>query len=104
MKRYYWVCPLMGMIESGTTAVTAEKLNTVKKQYQVNSYFDEKNQSPYYTYKDSEGVFHEIWLENGRSLNLKLETIAENNLGGISFWRIGTGFKDLYHLLDERGK
>lgn len=87
--------------KTGTTAITAEKLAHLRKQYQLDDHFDEKSQSPYYTYNDAEGVFHEIWFENEKSLKPKLDIVKDNNLRGISFWRIGTGCQGLYNLLSE---
>ncbi len=84
---------------TGTTTVTAEKLDKIKKQYTVYDYFDVDSMSPYYTYLDTSNIYHQIWLENERSLNEKLNVVQENNLGGISFWRVGTGFEDLYNVL-----
>jgi spore germination protein YaaH len=40
-------------------------------------------------------------MENEQGLKAKLEQAAANNLGGVSFWRIGTGFADLYKVLEE---
>jgi spore germination protein YaaH len=47
-------------------------------------------------------VSHQIWLENSVSLNAKLDVAQNNQLAGVSFWRIGNGFSDLYNLLAER--
>jgi len=58
--------------------------------------------SPYYSYVDNNGVSHQIWLENRASLNAKLDVALDNHLAGVSFWRIGNGFTDLYDLLAER--
>ena len=87
-----------GSGQNGTT-VTLAKLNSLRNTYQVNEYFDIANMSPYYTYTDGNGLTHKIWLENKRSLAEKLKVAVNNNLGGISFWRIGNGFDDLYNLL-----
>jgi len=87
-----------GSGQNGTT-VTLVKLNSLRNNYQVNEYFDTASMSPYYTYTDGNGLTHKIWLENERSLAEKLKVAVNNNLGGISFWRIGNGFDDLYNLL-----
>jgi spore germination protein len=89
-----------GSGQTGTT-VTLEKLNRLKNTYQVNEYFDTASMSPYYTYTDANGLTHKIWLENERSLEAKWKVALNNNLGGISFWRIGNGFGDLYDLLEK---
>ncbi len=88
--------------DAGTTTVTAKKLEEIKRKYMVYSHFDEKSMSPYYTYTDNHNIVHEIWLENERSLDQKLNVVEKNKLKGISFWRIGTGFDDLYNLLAKK--
>jgi spore germination protein YaaH len=84
-----------------TTTVTWNKLNQIKSSYSVTEHFDTASMSPYYTYTDTNGVYHQIWLENERSLSEKWKVAINNNLGGISFWRIGNGFKDLYNVLEK---
>jgi len=86
---------------SNATTVTWSKLNSIKNSYAVSEHFDNGSMSPYYTYTDGQGIYHQIWLENERSLSEKWNLARENNLGGISFWRIGNGFQDLYNLLQN---
>jgi len=83
------------------TTVTLDKLNTIKNTYQVSGYFDTASMSPYYRYTGRNGIAHQIWLENEHSLNEKLKIAVNRNLGGISFWRIGNGFDDLFNLLER---
>jgi spore germination protein YaaH len=85
-----------------TTTVTAARLQTLKEQYNLTESFDNASMSPYYSYVDNNGVSHQIWLENSVSLNAKLDVAQNNQLAGVSFWRIGNGFSDLYNLLAER--
>ncbi len=84
-----------------TTTVTWDKLNKVKNSYSVTEHFDNASMSPYYTYTDGNGINHQIWLENELSLNAKWNVALDKKLGGVSFWRIGNGFKDLYNLLEK---
>jgi spore germination protein YaaH len=81
------------------TTVTARRLADLDNKYGLSEHFDNKSMSPYYTYVDSNNVYHQIWLENQLSLEKKYEVAVRYNLGGVSFWRIGNGFKDLYAVL-----
>lgn len=83
------------------TTVTLTKLNSLKSKYKLNEYFDSSSMSPYYIYYDEYGNKHTIWLENKMSLGEKLKVAKDYGLGGISFWRIGNGFADLYEILRE---
>lgn len=85
-----------------TTTVTASRLNTLKEQYQLAAHFDNASMSPYYTYIDRNGISHQVWLENKISLEAKLTLALDNQLAGVSFWRIGNGFTELYQLLEEK--
>lgn len=84
-----------------TTTVTEERLGQLSSRYRLSAFYDPGTCSPYYTYTDSNQVKHQIWLENELSLDQKLELVQKNNIGGISFWRIGNGFEDLYNLLEK---
>lgn len=85
-----------------TTTITAPKLQALKNQYQLSEFFDNASMSPYYTYVDSNGVAHQIWTENETSLNAKLDIALNNQLAGVSFWRIGNGCNELYRLLEQK--
>lgn len=83
------------------TTVTFSRLNNLKNKYKLGEYFDQNSMSPYYIYSDEYGNKHTIWLENKTSLEEKIKVAKDYGLGGISFWRIGNGFTDLYEILQE---
>lgn len=87
---------------SSATSVTAKKLSDIQGKYQVQSGWDQKSRSPYFKYWDASGRYHEVWMENQQSLTEKWSTVTDHNLGGIAFWRIGTGFNDLYKMLETK--
>ncbi|NLG33092.1 MAG: hypothetical protein GX550_06190, partial [Syntrophomonadaceae bacterium] len=84
--------------------VTQPRLLDLKKKYELKENFDNESMSPYYTYVDHKGQYHQIWLENEKSLQEKYDLAVENGWGGISFWRIGNGFHDLYAVLEKEQK
>jgi spore germination protein len=45
--------------------------------------------SPWFVYRDSAGDRHEVWWEDARSVRVKLPLVAEYDLGGVYFWRLG---------------
>lgn len=49
--------------------------------------FDETAQSPYFTYVQ-DGVTHEVWFEDVRSIYAKFGLIQEFGLRGMSYWQI----------------
>lgn len=98
---------LMGMATYGydwgsdgdARTITAPKLQQIMDKYMVAYHFDQASMSPYYTYNDEKGHSHQIWMENKESLNAKWAMCRDERLGGVSFWRIGTGFSEIYQVL-----
>ncbi len=55
--------------------------------------------SPWFGYRDSSGVQHEVWYEDARSIRTKLELVDEYRLGGAFFWRLGGEDPSLWPLV-----
>ena len=43
----------------------------------------------YYAEYVNDGVTYKIWLEDTRSLELKLQAATDNGLAGVAFWKLG---------------
>ena len=43
----------------------------------------------YYAEYIKDGITYKIWLEDQRSMELKLQAAKDNGLAGISFWKLG---------------
>ena len=43
----------------------------------------------HYTYRDSRGVFHDVWYTDATSIGLRLQLAKARGLGGVGFWRLG---------------
>ena len=56
-------------------------------QYGAKIIFDETAQTPYFNY-ENEGIWHEVWFEDARSLHAKMNLVLNYNLRGISYWQI----------------
>lgn len=65
----------------------AQSIERAKKQG-VQVEFDEEHKVPNYSYTAS-GVRHEVYLENAKSLQPKMEYAKEHKLHGVAIWRIG---------------
>ena len=62
--------------------------------------FDEVAMSPYFTYT-REGVRHEVWFEDVRSLREKFRLITEYDLRGVGYWQIMQLFRAGWMLLSD---
>ncbi|MHB8125042.1 MAG: glycosyl hydrolase family 18 protein [Desulfitobacteriaceae bacterium] len=58
------------------------------KKHGVNVLYNEEEQVPHYAYT-AEGVRHEVYLENAKSLGVKLEYAKKHQLHGVAIWRLG---------------
>jgi len=63
--------------------------------------FDRISFTPYIDYLDQNGHQHRVWYENGVSLGEKYAIAVENNLPGVSFWRLTGAFTDFFRVLGE---
>lgn len=63
--------------------------------------FDEVAQSPFFTY-EKDGILHEVWFEDVRSLMAKYRLLGEYNLKGIGVWQIMRLFRVMWVLLRNR--
>lgn len=61
--------------------------------------FDETAQSPYYRYM-RDGITHEVWFEDVRSIQAKVETALEYDLLGIGYWNLMQPFRVNWLLLN----
>ena len=59
--------------------------------------FDGPGQSPHFTYT-SDGILHEVWFEDVRSIHAKYGLIREYDLRGMSVWQIMQLFRGMWLL------
>ena len=63
--------------------------------------FDSLAESPYFQYT-SEGIEHEVWFEDVRSLQAKFNLIKEYGLRGCGYWQIMKWFRANWVLLQNQ--
>ena len=62
--------------------------------------FDETAMSPYFTYVE-DGISHEVWFEDARSLREKFSLIEQYNLRGPVYWQLMNLFRANWLLLAD---
>lgn len=60
-------------------------------------FFDETDQAPYFFYGD-----HEVWFEDTRSMNAKLDVIDRYNPAGIALWRLGQEQPEIWQAIETK--
>ena len=62
--------------------------------------FDETAQSPYFFY-ERDGLSHEVWFEDVRSMEVKLRTASDYGFRGVGYWNLMRPFRANWLLLRE---
>lgn len=97
---YNW--PLPDTPESRATTVTLTGAYDLAFNAGVNILYDDISQSPWFRYTDAQGILHEVWFEDPRSLRAKYELAQEFGLRGVGFWTSANanyGSRQIWSLL-----
>lgn len=96
---YDWPLPY----ERGVTAATPignVQAVQIAIQQGVSIQYDETAQSPFFTY-EADGIQHEVWFEDVRSIQQKYNLIKEFGLGGCGYWQIMRWWRANWKLLTK---
>lgn len=95
---YDWKLPYM----VGNLAMSIGNYEAVDiaRKYNQSISYSYKDQAPYFNYFDQDATKHEVWFEDARSIQAKLELVVKYNLGGVSYWTINRPFPQNYLVLD----
>lgn len=92
---------ILGFSKSKTYAEITDLL--VKKQ--LKPQWDEISKTPYVNYIDEEtGSQRQIWYDNEKSLEPKIQLATKNNLLGVGVWALGFegGYSDIWKVFKPR--
>ena len=96
---YDWILPF---VRGESQAVTIGHVEAV--QIAINNgvpiQYDEMAQSPFFLY-EREGVMHEVWFEDLRSLKRKYDLIRAFGLRGMGVWQIMRLFRAMWILYGD---
>ena len=96
---YDWTLPFVQGSSKAATIGNIQAIQIAIAQDAVIQ-FDELSQSPYFNYI-SEGVSHEVWFEDVRSLSAKFRLVQEYQLRGMGYWQIMQLFRANWLLLAD---
>lgn len=97
---YDWPLPFVRGVTAAQTIGNVQAVRIAVEQG-ASIEFDELAQSPHFNYMQ-DGVEHEVWFEDVRSLNAKFDLITEYNLRGCGYWQIMQFFRANWLLLRSR--
>lgn len=98
---YDWPLPYRKGVTAATTIGNVEAVR-LAIQYNAEIQYDETAQTPYFNYTTVNGIAHEVWFEDVRSMNAKFNLVQEYGLNGMGYWQIMRLFRANWILLNER--
>lgn len=97
---YDWPLPYERGVTKATTIGNVEAVRlAVENGAEI--LYDEIAQTPHFTYQ-KDGIQHEVWFEDVRSIRAKLELVDEKYLRGIGFWQIMQLFRANWLTVDSQ--
>lgn len=103
---YDWTLPYVKGNPGAPSLSPAEAVN-IARQYGAEIQFDETAMAPWFRYM-VDGVEHEVWFEDARSIQAKLALAKELNFIGIGYWNSMRDFpqnwiviNNEYNILDK---
>lgn len=94
---YNWNIPY----KEGTAATAISNVSAVNLAREVGSFinYSEKEQAPYFNYYSNSGE-REVWFDDAKSVQTRLQFINDFNLGGVSYWTINQYFPQNWLVLN----
>ena len=95
---YDWTLPF----RDGRRAVSVNNVQAVRLAWDRHAAirYDQTAQSPWFRYVDEAGREHEVWFEDGRSIQAKLNLALEYGLYGVGYWNLNRPFPQNWVVLN----
>jgi spore germination protein len=96
---YDWTLPFVQGVSKARTISNVEAVQlAIENDAAIQ--FDQTAMSPYFRY-EKDGVQHEVWFEDVRSMKEKFQLITDYNLRGMGYWQIMRLFRANWLLLAD---
>lgn len=96
---YDWTLPFVAG-ETRARAIDHQEAIRLAVTYNAIIEYDEAAQSPHFNYIDEDGLEHEVWFEDARSIQAKFDLVKELGLRGFYYWVLGWDFPQNWLLID----
>lgn len=96
---YDWTLPFVRGTSAAKLIGNVEAVRIAAEQG-AEIQFDETAQSPWFRY-EKEGLVHEVWFEDVRSMEVKLRTASDYGFRGVGYWNLMRPFRANWLLLEE---
>ncbi len=95
---YDWTLPYREGTAADILSINSAMLRAVNENADIE--YNESSEAPFFEYT-KDGQNHIVWFENARSTMARLELINDYNLGGVSYWTIGSLFTQNWRIIDS---
>ena len=95
---YDWPLPFV----RGTTraqSISNQRAIDLAIEHDIAIQFDDTAQAPFFHYTDGGGTVHEVWFEDARSLDAKLQLIAEYGFQGGGVWNLMRPYSQIWQVM-----
>lgn len=96
---YDWPLPYIKG-ETKATSLSSQRAVELAVRYGAEIQYDSYAQSPWFQYTDENGIAHEVWFEDARSIQAKLSLIPEYGLLGAGYWNLMRRFPQNWRVLN----
>lgn len=97
---YDWVLPYESGVSKATTIGNVQAVQ-IAIRHGADIAFDEVSQTPYFRYTEN-GIEHEVWFEDVRSMQGKFNLVKEFSLRGMGYWQLMRLFLANWVLLEDQ--
>lgn len=97
---YDWPLPYEKGVTKAQTIGNTQAIDIAREQG-VGIQFDEIAMAPFFRY-EMQGVQHEVWFEDVRSIKAKLDAVKEYNFFGAGYWNLMRPFRANWLFADSR--
>lgn len=96
---YDWALPYESGVTRARTLGNVEAVRlAIARQAEI--MFDQTAKTPYFNYEEN-GVMHEVWFEDVRSMQAKFELVHRYRLRGMGYWQLMRLFRANWLLLAD---
>ena len=97
---YDWPLPYV-QGKTKATSISSQQAVALARTYGADIQYDDRAQAPYFHYTARDGIVHEVWFEDARSIQAKLALIPEYGLTGAGYWNLMRSFPQNWLVLSS---
>lgn len=97
---YDWPLPFIKG-QTAATSISSVRAIELARSFGAEINYDTTAQSPWFNYTDENGIAHEVWFEDARSINAKLLLANEYDFTGVGYWDLLRPFPQNWVVLNS---